>query len=62
MKQKWITTDIDSLDIPDGINRIYQGEIDGIHIKKVFSPETMARVKENCNLEVMLALFSLSLY
>lgn len=47
MKQKWITTDIDSLDnYPDGINQIYQGNLDGMHIKQVFSPNQMLQAKE----------------
>ncbi len=47
MKQKWITTDINSLDnYPDGINQIYQGELDGIHVKQVFSREEMQQAQE----------------
>ncbi|GGA11530.1 2OG-Fe(II) oxygenase [Okeania sp. KiyG1] len=48
MEQKWITTDINSLgNYSDGINQIYQGNIDGIHIKQVFSLTEMEVVKEN---------------
>jgi len=47
MKQKWITTDLNSLNnYFDGINQIYQGEVDGIHIKQVFSKDEMQQAQE----------------
>jgi hypothetical protein len=47
MKQRWIAIDLNSLgNYPDGINQIYQGEIDGILIEQVFSPAEMKVVKE----------------
>lgn len=43
---KWLTLDAESAsNYPDGINQIYQDEIDGMMIKGVFTPAEMSEVK-----------------
>lgn len=49
---KWLSFDADSAsNYPDGINQIYQGEIDGMLLKGVFSKTKMLEVKQKLESE-----------
>jgi hypothetical protein len=47
--KKWVTVDLELVanSYPDGFNQIYQGELEGIVIKGVFSKEEMLKVTQN---------------
>ncbi|MEC4895940.1 MAG: 2OG-Fe(II) oxygenase [Oscillatoria sp. PMC 1051.18] len=48
LTEKWVKIEVSDLaNYPDGINQIYRGEIDGIHIKQVFTQAEMFLVKQN---------------
>ncbi|GGA18591.1 hypothetical protein [Okeania sp. KiyG1] len=51
-KNKWITVAADSINqYPDGINQIYQEELEGIVIKQVFSLEEMLNVQQQLEMQ-----------